>query len=188
MHAGGWRWCPAGGDAASGGEGRRSAGIRPNRARGARLGARFSPKRRARHCESNYGITGDSPMKTTSHGLKRQTAAADLRRECPGDMEVGDTNQGHRWLAPVLAKLRGSVATTDRPRCSGFKAAAALGFWRRCAKLEGWLGLRVRSRGGVTSAYKGRGRSLACGPHLGVPEAELGGGADSCSKTARGRR
>jgi hypothetical protein len=38
-------------------------------------------------------------------------------------------------------------------------------------------------------AYKGRGRSLACGPDLGgVPEAESGGGAESCSKTARGRR
>jgi hypothetical protein len=51
----------------------------------------------------------------------------ELRRRFPGVVEVGDANQRHRRLAPILAKLPSSVATTHRQRRGGFKEAV-LGF------------------------------------------------------------
>jgi hypothetical protein len=56
------------------------------------------------------------------HGLKRRSTAVELRRGFPGDVKVSNVNQGHRRLAPVLAKLPSNFTTTDGRRRGGFKA------------------------------------------------------------------
>jgi phage terminase large subunit-like protein len=77
------------------------------------------------------------------HGSRgRSVTAVELRRRFPGDVEVGDVNQGHRRLVPVLAKVPSSVVTTHRRRCGGFKARAVLGFADGAQGLGRRLGFR----------------------------------------------
>jgi hypothetical protein len=56
--------------------------------------------------------------------LKRRSAAVELRRGLPNDVEIGDANQGHRRLARVLAKLLDSSSSTPWRRGDGTTAAA----------------------------------------------------------------
>jgi hypothetical protein len=62
------------------------------------------------------------PAKRAAHGLKRWSAAVEVRRGLPDDVEIGDANQGHRRLAPVLAKLPSSFTATDGRWRGGSKA------------------------------------------------------------------
>jgi hypothetical protein len=79
-------------------------------------------------------------------------AVVELRRGLPGDVEVGDENEGHRRLAPDLAKLSRCSLTAKRRRRDDLKAAAVLGF-RVAAREARWrLGFQVRGRGGAAAA------------------------------------
>jgi hypothetical protein len=100
-------------------------------------------------------------MEKAAHDLRGQSVATmELRRELPGDVEVGNANQGYRRLAPVLAKLPSNFTTTDGHRHGGFKA------WR--ARVTGEAALGARRRLGFGWGHRvARVHLLACGPRLG---------------------
>jgi hypothetical protein len=113
-----------------------------------------------------------------AHGLKWRSAAADFRRQRPSDVWVGNTNQQHRRLPHVPAKLLDCSPTTDRRRRGGLKAATALGF--RAAAHKSSVAARFSGEGprGAVAACKGVGVLLGVRATLGRrARGGLGGGA-----------
>jgi hypothetical protein len=100
--------------------------------------------------EEADGGGGGSPARASRRCRgRRRTHVAPVASTRPGEApkQLRDDQRATAW------RLQGAVTL-------GFRGRGRTGAWWR-------LGLRVRSRGGATAAYKGRGRALACGPHLG---------------------